>query len=532
MITVEIEGKGQIAEFPDGTPQEVIDSAIKRDYFTPTKTAEEAPQKQPVTKDTPWVDVLKESASNIPSSAVEFAKNTTQAVIHPMNTLGAISDIIEGGTQGALSKNYQPTTQDAIDKQKKYEAFKQALVDRYTNPKNTIATDPIGSIADLSTLLTGGGSMLAKAPGIVGKGGAMLKTAGSAIDPINASVAAVKPVVGLGGKVASGTLGFTTGAGKESIKKAYEAGVKAIPEFRQTLRDMPLEGLREEAKTSLQSIKDARAADYRTRLNEISQNTTELNFKPVKDQTQKLMVAYNIKRNPDGTLDFSRSTLDSNAVQDIEVVINTIDDWGSKAGDLTPTGMDILKRKLDDFYSESKNSRGFVTSLKTKVKETVVDQVPEYATMLKNYEKTTNQITEIEKTLSLGTKASADTGLRKLLSALKDNNEFRGSLISKLDEANNGQLATKLAAYNLSSWTPNSLMGKGIDIAAMGSIFYGLSPQVGIAISTASPRVVGELANLLGKSVRHSEVIKRLAPLGVRQASTQIGRYTQPQMVK
>lgn len=34
MITVEIEGKGQVAEFPDGTPQEVIDSAIKRDYFT------------------------------------------------------------------------------------------------------------------------------------------------------------------------------------------------------------------------------------------------------------------------------------------------------------------------------------------------------------------------------------------------------------------------------------------------------------------------------------------------------------------
>ena len=34
MIRVEIEGKGQVAEFPDGTSQDVIDSAIKRDFFS------------------------------------------------------------------------------------------------------------------------------------------------------------------------------------------------------------------------------------------------------------------------------------------------------------------------------------------------------------------------------------------------------------------------------------------------------------------------------------------------------------------
>ena len=40
MIRVEIEGKGQVAEFPDGTSQDVIDSAIKRDYFSqPSITA-------------------------------------------------------------------------------------------------------------------------------------------------------------------------------------------------------------------------------------------------------------------------------------------------------------------------------------------------------------------------------------------------------------------------------------------------------------------------------------------------------------
>jgi hypothetical protein len=32
-IQVEIEGKGAVAEFPDGTPESVIDAAIKRDFF-------------------------------------------------------------------------------------------------------------------------------------------------------------------------------------------------------------------------------------------------------------------------------------------------------------------------------------------------------------------------------------------------------------------------------------------------------------------------------------------------------------------
>lgn len=497
-------------------------SDFKGKYDTPDKPS--LPGDKISTQPLSWGDVAKSAVTNTPNSAVDFAKNIVQPIIHPVDTLNSIRDIAFGG----LGKIIPGA--DVGNQQAKFDAFKKALADRYggvENIKRTIATDPVGSVADISTLLTGGGALVAKAPGLVGKIGTGAKIAGSAIDPINLTAKALTPVVGLGGKVVSGTTGFTTGAGKESVKKAYEAGLNNIPEFKQTLRDMPLEGLRVEAQGSLQSIKDARSLDYQNKLGNISQSTTDLNFKPVKDNLAQLELAYNIKRNKDGTFDFSRSTVDRNAVNDIETIINTVDEWGSQAGDLTPKGMDILKRKLDDFYSESKNSRGFVTSLKNKVKNTIVDQVPEYKTMLKNYEKTSNEITEIEKSLSLGNRTSIDTGLRKLMSALKDNNEFRGNLIQKLDEANQGQLATKLAAINLSSWTPNSLMGKGIDIAAIGSLFYGFSPQMAIALGTASPRVVGELAYRLGQGARHLEQVKQLAPLGARQAVQQIGRYTQ-----
>jgi hypothetical protein len=37
-IRVEIEGRGQVAEFPDGTDQNIIDAAIRRDYFGQKET--------------------------------------------------------------------------------------------------------------------------------------------------------------------------------------------------------------------------------------------------------------------------------------------------------------------------------------------------------------------------------------------------------------------------------------------------------------------------------------------------------------
>jgi hypothetical protein len=51
------------------------------------------------------------------------------------------------------------------------------------------------------------------------------------------------------------------------------------------------------------------------------------------------------------------------------------------------------------------------------VKAQVVEQAPGYAKTMKNYEKASNLIREIEGTLSLNPKARIDTALRKLQSA-------------------------------------------------------------------------------------------------------------------
>jgi hypothetical protein len=371
---------------------------------------------------------------------------------------------------------------------------------------------------------------------MVGRAGAVIGKTGAAIDPLTLAGKVVAPVVNAGGKLAAGSLGFTTGGGRESINKAFQAGQEGIPEFTQAMRgNVTGEELRSSAKSALQVIKDDRAADYQKRLANLQSNNSvfpstafQIDPKPVRDRTAQLEKMYNIKRDPKtGELDFSRSTLDRNAIGDVENVIKTVEDWGSQPGDLMPVGMDILKRKLDDFYSDSKNSRGFVTSLKNVVKDTIINQVPEYKTMLKNYEQSSAQISEIETALSLGTRSGADTGIRKLISALKDNNEFRGSLIKILDDANGGELAAKIAGYNLSPLTPTRLVGQGLSIGAVSSLFYGFSPQVAVALTMASPRIVGELVQAIGYASKQADKVKKIFPTGVRQGAFQAGRAAQ-----
>ena len=469
----------------------------------------------------PLMSVPGNALTSAPGDAWKVAKSYVEPFLHPLDTLDSMGAMIEGGLGTSAPANKQRDV-DTLQQ------VKQMLADKYggyENLKRTLSNEPIGALADLSTVLTGGGGLMARGPGMVGRVGNAVKAAGAATEPLSLMGRALPPIGKAVGVVGGGTTGFTTGAGKESVLKAYQSGRQGVSEFADAMRgNVTGDELRATAKSSLQAIKDDRAADYQARLASVTGNSTILDAKPVRDRVVQLKKMYNIKDNPDGTLDFSRSTLDRNAVGDVEHIIGTVDSWGTQAGDLTPVGMDILKRKLDDFYSESKNSRGFVTSLKNVVKDTIVKQVPEYGTMMENYAKSTSQINEIEGALSLGTRSGADTGIRKLLTALKDNNEFRGSLIKVLDEANNGELAAKIAGYNLSSFTPTNFIGKGMEVGAITSIFAGVSPKIAIALSMASPRLVGEFAYKLGGVVKQYEKMGKVFTPGIRNSLFQAGR--------
>jgi hypothetical protein len=57
----------------------------------------------------------------------------------------------------------------------------------------------------------------------------------------------------------------------------------------------------------------------------------------------------------------------------------------------------------------------------TLSKSTIQKQAPTYAETMKQYADTADLVREIERSLSQGKKASADAGLRKLQTVLRDN---------------------------------------------------------------------------------------------------------------
>jgi hypothetical protein len=148
----------------------------------------------PLTKgsDRSWTDVPGEAISNILPSTGRLIKGVVEPVLHPVKTLEGISRMARGGL--GISSEEAPA----------WEATKQFFVNRYGSEdalKKTIATDPMGFAADISTILSGGGALAARTPGTIGKIGAAVRGIGETINPITAPI---KAGVGVLNKVAEG----------------------------------------------------------------------------------------------------------------------------------------------------------------------------------------------------------------------------------------------------------------------------------------------------------------------------------------
>jgi len=128
-----------------------------------------------------------ELVSNIPESAAEFGSNLVQPFLHPIDTAESIYKLGSGAVQ-KLIPGEQGNEQYA-------DAMGQFVSDRYGSIeafKETAKIDPVGVLADISMVLTGGGTAAARAPGIIGKAGRAIQKAGKASEPLNLAKGAAK----------------------------------------------------------------------------------------------------------------------------------------------------------------------------------------------------------------------------------------------------------------------------------------------------------------------------------------------------
>lgn len=134
-------------------------------------------------------EVPLEAGKNLPASAGQFVSGVVQAVTSPVQTLTGLLDLGAGALRNSLPKSVSgfidKFDSDPAAAQRASEvasAVGGMYKDRYGNYesiKRTFAEDPVGTAADLSTLLTGGGAAASKL-GQVGSAGKLASTTKSA----------------------------------------------------------------------------------------------------------------------------------------------------------------------------------------------------------------------------------------------------------------------------------------------------------------------------------------------------------------
>lgn len=302
----------------------------------------------------------------------------------------------------------------------------------------------------------------------------------------------------LGGGVAN-TLGATTGVGGEAVKAAFDAGKNKSADFLTHLRGKgEFEDVVASAKEGLARMRDARAAQYRSGMVDISNDKTVLDFKPIDDAMNRVLSIGNYKG----------MQINKNASGVVNEIYDVVNQWKAlpKAEYHTPEGLDALKRAIGDIRDATQfgtPARKAADTVYNSVKQEITSQAPTYAKVMRDYSEASKTLEEVTKALSLGEKASADTSIRKLQSLLRNNAQTnygnRLSLANELEQQGGVSLRPALAGQAMNSWMPRGMVG-AIEKGALG-VGSVLNPAILAAAPAASPRLVGEAAYGAGRAL-------------------------------
>jgi hypothetical protein len=459
-----------------------------------------------------WSEVPKQAIQNFPSSLGKQVTGIAEAVRHPIQTTESLMSIARGGMQKLLPEsvtNFAIEHGISPESRPQAEAFANFYKQRYGTEegfKNALATDPAGVMADLSTVLSGVGGQIGKV--------------GRAIEPLSATTGLVGKGVAVTGKVIGGTIGgLGTRTGVDSLSTAARAGLeggKKEAEFIGHMRgSIPMMDVLDQAKAGLQELNRVKGEEYRTGMAGITNDKSVLDMSGIDDAVKK---AYE-------STTFKGEAKNPVALESIKKIQTQINKWKKldPAEFHTPEGLDALKQRvyaeIEKIPFENKAAHRAAKEIYNSIKDEIEKQAGDYADVMRGYTEASDQIHEIERSLSLGQKASAEAGLRKLQSITRNNamTNFgsRAEFGKVLEGAGQNNLISNLYAQSLS--TPLSRGIGGAFQGATSGLGYALGGIPG-AIGTMaiqSPRLMGEAALKTGQTARlakkPTEAINKLA---------------------
>jgi hypothetical protein len=317
--------------------------------------------------------------------------------------------------------------------------------------------------------------------------------------------------------IAKNIIGTTTGAGADTVANAFKAGQEGNTSFMQNLTGKAdMNDVLAQAKSALDNIKKSKSEDYAKNMEAVKADQSVLNMQPILD-------ALNAEKTAGK---FGEKIIKKNTVKTQTELEGLIHDWASSdpAKYHTPEGLDALKQAVGDLRDSTEigsNSRRIVDNVYHSIKNQIADQAPIYAKTMKDYSEASDLVKEIEKSLSLGKNASADTAMRKLQSLTRNNVQTnygqRVKLAEALKNAGGQDIMPALAGQAMNDWFPRGMFGKGEEMAALVAAFT--HPEALLAAPLASPRIMGSTAYGLGKISGATKKLGKKIPLSVDQAN-------------
>lgn len=523
----------------DAKPEEIKQAAARlyqqqqRQQTEPDETAQTAPE---VDYGEMRADqVLSQAGRNLVPSSARLIGDLFQAVANPIDTVTSLSQVIGGGLRKGL-RNLGVDMDGRPDSEQMFDSVVDGMAEKYGTAdgfKKALATDPASVLADVSVLVTGGASAVARTAvtgsrtANVAKG---VSNVATKLDP----VALVAPVIGKGvtktvGAVAPAVASFTSGVGRKSIEKAYESGVEggsALKQFRDNMKGADPQLILDDALANLEKLRQKKNTDYQAGMKELSASGVEVMYNKIDYAISQ--IAKESNRLSDGTMDTINSLV-RKIKQSKEMGYNTV------------AQMDDLKQSIAEIGEAATTAGGktHAETVRKAVVKAIEDVAPDYLKVMESYGEAANQMKELKRTLSVesGGKTNPDTALRKLLSIMRDNVQTnygrRVTLAEELEKMGGTEFINKIAGQDMASLTPKGILGR---ILGGGAVGYGaatgglgglLTPGAIPALALTSPRVVGEISQLTGQASRLARKAAQVVPSGTFSQITAAQRITE-----
>jgi hypothetical protein len=514
------------AAAPGGQTQPVQQQeAVSQEQPVPEFRKLDRPDAEPMT----FAEMGSQALQNVGPSAKAFGESLVQPFLQPKETAQAIGQL----GSGLYGRGKEALGFEATPEQKaagaSVDAVGQMLQQRYGSKENamrTFAEDPVGFFGDVSLLLSGGGGLAARAPGVIGQAGKAVATAGRYTDPLTVAAEVPKAAAKATSTLFNIPASIHSGAAFSSLQAAEKAGVTKNPVFwAHYSGSAPAEDLVTRIRSGVSEAAQERSQRYLAGMSQ-TDATTALPYNKVDDA---LVRARDIAMPRNAVFN-----MESDKVKLFQELSRKIDDWKANPQNThTIADFDYLKREIRDLgYSKAPSGspeRRMVDEVANAAKDTIVSVDKKYANIMEEYAKASEKIKDMA---SLISGRSSDTKISKLLRSYKTGD--RSHLLDELYKRD-PNLVYAIAGHDLGTWLPGGLRGTLTSLGLTGGSFLGggagalLHPLHALHVGMISPKVVGGINYGLGRVGGFPARQLEKLPAGTAPALEELGTLQQMQ---